>query len=83
VSGRFALSGEKSIGTTGEDCRARPFNEKDLKTMQWQVQIYVSEVCEWYGWAHTPYDPSSKADADRAANVAKKYGWKVRVIKVR
>jgi len=50
--------------------------------MQYQVQIWVSEVSEWYGWAHSKYDPAVKSEANRAAKEARRYGWKTRVVKV-
>lgn len=50
--------------------------------MEWQVQIFVSEVGEWYGWAHSDYDRHSQADAKRAARIAKQHGWKTRVVRV-
>ena len=53
------------------------------RTMEWQVQIWVGEVDEWYGWAHSEYDPTSKADAERAAKTARRYGWKTRVVRVK
>jgi hypothetical protein len=48
--------------------------------MEWQVQIWGDD--EWCGWAHTDYDVHDKADADRAAKIARQYGWKVRVVQV-
>jgi len=50
--------------------------------MEWQVQIYVDDVGEWYGWAHSEYDPADRASADQAAKVARRYGWKTRVVQV-
>lgn len=51
--------------------------------MEWQVQIYISEISEWLGWAHTDYDPASKKDAERAAKIARRYGWTTRVVRVK
>ncbi len=48
----------------------------------WQVQIFVSEVGEWYGWSKCQLQASKKA-ADAQAKVAKRYGWTTRVVKVR
>lgn len=50
--------------------------------MNYQVQIWVSDASEWYGWAHSQYDPRDKADVKRAAKEARRYGWKTRVVKV-
>lgn len=50
--------------------------------MKYQVQIWVSEAGEWYGWSHSKYDPAVKAQVDRAAKEARRYGWKTRVVKV-
>ncbi len=49
----------------------------------WQVQIYNTEVDEWYAWAHTEYNEADKADAQRAARVARRFGWKTRVVLVK
>lgn len=60
-----------------------PATKKSKPATQWQAQIFNSEVDEWYGWAHTDYDSSSKSDAERAGNIARQYGWKTRVVRVR
>lgn len=50
----------------------------------WQVQIWVSEVEEWYGWAHGTRDlHASKLDAAKDATDARRKGWKTRIVRVR
>lgn len=48
----------------------------------WQVQIFVSEVGEWYGWGHTDYDNTDKRSVKAAERVARKYGWDTRIVKI-
>ena len=50
--------------------------------MEWQVQIWIEEVGELYGWAHSDYDRTSKADAQRAARIARQHGYKTNVVEV-
>ena len=57
------------IPVDGDGCEfCRPLDA------EWQVQIWHSDVEEWYGWAHTDYDASSKTDAERAAKIARQRG---------
>jgi len=46
----------------------------------YQIQIFVSEVGEWYGW-HCELQESMR-DAKKQERIAKRYGWKTRVVKV-
>lgn len=63
----------------GYHCTDESSRHKE-RSMEWQVQIWGDD--EWCGWAHTDYDVHDKADADRAAKIARQYGWKVRVVQV-
>ncbi len=50
----------------------------------YQVQIYVSEVGEWYGWAHSQSMFETEAEGKKAARaVAREYGWQTRCVEVR
>jgi hypothetical protein len=53
-----------------------------MKKRCWQVQIWVADVEEWYGWSED-YDETSLADCKRVERIAsQKYGWKTRVVRV-
>ncbi len=49
----------------------------------YQVQIFVSDVGEWYGWAHGEDTYETKKAASIEERRAKRYGWTTRVVKVK
>ena len=48
----------------------------------YQVQIFLSEVGEWYAWSGCDLQPTKQA-AEKQAKVAKRFCWRTRVVKVR
>lgn len=47
-----------------------------------QVQIYVSDVGEWYAWSGCDLQ-STRSAANKHAKVARRFCWKTRVVKVK
>lgn len=49
--------------------------------LMYQMQIWVEEAGEWYGWG-CDQAGFTKAEAENAAKRARRYGWKARVVKI-